>query len=327
MKRQRLNQNIRIHSDILSGRDSLGGNRQKYPTNRRKHIYVDSREDVRKRGRDSTLAQGSFRVHFQETMTNVKQISIAQMTLPTSFQNMVNRDFTVTYRSVNTSGTFINEIYIVKKIKIQSFNMDLSLESLDSFGTLCKRLINTAFLSVDSGLTDLTYTPISRFTLTYNPSSGLMTLELEKEIRLGLTSTFTIEFARGTRPINDYLGMDEAITLSNDIDESNQTSFTGDRSPDTDGFNYLFVRTPNITTNAEFIKTEIDAPHKNNLLCRIPLGSMRTVATFDYSWFPTHRVEINSLDYLVFEFYFYDGTKPNFQSENISLILVIDYLD
>lgn len=337
---------IRKYQKISVGKRTLDQNA--FVTPRTKHIYVDSREDVRKRGRAATLAKGNFRIHFQSAMKNVRKVSIAQLTMPTSFNNVSNRTFNILFSYTDDNDNDdVDPVHLLDTtLTIEEFQFSNNPTSIEAFGRTMLVLINqkikdfydrngvdplrqltlehsNEFLRYDSNLhklvlkSKLTYLETNRSILTPPPSP--------------FPASLTIDFSNkgATNSMQDLLGFhqDEIIFRQDANVSQGAQDFFSSYSPDFDGFNYLYLRTPNMTTNAEFMQTETDAPHKNNLLARIPLSIRNTVTTFDYTWFPAHMVSVNSLEYLQFEFYFYDGSQPNFQSENISLILVIDYLD
>lgn len=309
-----------------------------FTTARRKHIYIDSREDVRRRGRAQTLAKGSFMVHFQTPMKDVRKISIAQLTVPTSFNNMVNRTFSFTF-SFKMNG--IDQTYS-KSCIIKEYNISNNAAVLSGLGKLIRLQINEKLLEIynEAGAShanavhlldadDILVYMDSLYRLSFQARLGSLQPIFANNAHY--PSRLVIDFSDSGSPTSlaSILGYDEKGLDPIVIEQDEQLSMgtMGGLAPysaDFDGFNYLFIRTPNVTTDAEFMKTDVDAAHKNNILARIPLGATNSVTTFDYTWFPAHMVEINNLEYLQIEFYFYDGSQPNFQSENISMILLVD---
>jgi len=112
---------------------------------------------------------------------------------------------------------------------------------------------------------------------------------------------------------------------------NNQTNrilyLTGESIPDINGFNYMYIRCPELNLNSEFNLTEIDIHKKNNILGRVPVNYSENVMSFDSSWFYPHETDINIVKNITFQFYYYNGSSPNFHNENISLVLIFEYID
>ena len=300
--------NIGLYNQYTSS--SIGAvNNNDLLTSRSRHVYFDSREDVRLRGKENTIERGMFQCELQTSLKNVKRITIHQITLPGTLHNVQNRSIRLTIDNQSKDLVLNDETF--NKENINDFALKLSQE----FATFATS-INPSYLSptitivfnsikeifsITAGFPNAA-PPGYSWEINFNPNSDT-TLNFGPFLGVGRTQFF------GASPF-DYSKV-----------------LKGDSIPDMNGFNYMYIRSPELNINSEFNMTEIDINKKSNILARVPVNYSADTMTFDSSWFYPHEVDINLLKNITFQFFFYNGSRPNFHNENISLMIVFDYYD
>mgnify|MGYP006088197147 CR=1 FL=1 len=316
MSRQQKRRNIELYNSYTTS--SIGyANNNEILTRRQKHLYFDSREDVRQRGKEQTTNKGMFRTSLVSSLKNVKKITVHQITVPGVMHNVSNREV-----ELKVNGSTKRIVYN---------DMVLTKDTFDSFQILFQVDINTFFNQ--NGVTDVNKIPQVEFLF----SELRETVSIKVNTPLGgvgpITVTWSINFNPSIEPtqnLGPMLGWDrqQGLIEGNEYGALNGVvNFEGLSVPDLNGFNYMLIRCPELNLNAEFNLTEVDNHKKNNILARVPVNYNSEVMTFDKNWFQPHFVDINILKTLTFEFSYYNGSKPSFQNENVSLVLIVDYMD
>ena len=283
-------------------------------TPRTKHIYFDSREDVRIRGKEQTMEKGLFQTTLLTNLKNVKRIVVHQVTMPGTMHNIMNRNVTITVKG------------IVKKLIFS--DISLSYQNLDDFAL---RLTAEFKIFLEEHSHATADDPVFSFTSDDNDSLTIISTQTAISIY-----DWEIDFNpedSSSDNMGPFLGINKNQIFkggtygSVPLQADPILSMTGESIPDINGFNYMYIRCPELNLNAEFNATETDAHKKTNILGRVPVNNSENVMTFDSSWFYPHVVDINIVKNITFQFFFYNGTSPNFNNENISLVLIFDYYD
>ena len=308
MRARNRNRNLNIRQNYLNSTRNLNSNDIRFP--RSKHLFIDSRESVRLHGRENTLKIGKFDVMLDNPISNVKNIQVLQATIPGTLRNCIDRHI---YIRVGEFDTLFE-----KAIRLDDFNFHLN--QLKNIEVKIKEQLNEELLAAN-------VPTISEFTLTYDTYSGHFDVKIAFDVEL--ETGFIIDFNHyedESKNFGPFLGLSKKqrwLMIGNNIGHT----YTGEYIPDITGFDYLFIRTPNISLNSEYIATETDPGKKNNILGRLPVNYDGNVMTFTQEWFHPHEVDISNLSEISFEFYFYDGSRPNFHHENISLLLYVEYME
>jgi len=311
-RRNSKRRNIALYNQYTSS--SIGAvNNNDVVTPRTKHVYFDSREDVRIRGKKQTMEKGLFQATLATNLKNVKRIVVHQITMPGTMHNVINRHVKFKATPAATKITYVRDLVFT--------NISLSYQNLDD---LALRLTQefTQFLTGE-GVSNVD-PPV--FTISSDDNDSLTITGTQQNASPYI---WEVDFNPEDDPTDNlgpFLGIDPNQNLINDNPDLSQ-HLTGNSIPDINGFNYMYIRCPELNLNSEFNLTEIDYNKKTDILGRVPVNYSENVMTFDSSWFYPHVVDINIVKNLTFQFYYYNGTSPNFNNENISLVLIFDYYD
>lgn len=116
------------------------------------------------------------------------------------------------------------------------------------------------------------------------------------------------------------------ILRADQVEGTKTISVQGNHIPELHDFNYILIRTPNIYVRSQQSNSGDIANHHANIFAKVPIKNPMIAQTYDSTWFPNHRVEINLLELIQFNFQYFNGSIPNFHRENISMVLAVDYL-